>query len=132
MNKHAVRMVLFFTLLVFAIIFFFTIGIKTRAMDTPESPNNDISRTIVIVRRELETAKQLLMEKDKVLFEIYENNPFSESGHMAELELRRRYPKEYNRYIEAKGYLDDLYYSRFLMIANKDYRKEWQQWNSKK
>lgn len=121
MDKRAIRMVLFITLLIFSIVFFFAVGIKTRAMDIPERQNEDINRTIVIVRRELETAEKILMQKNKALFEIYKNNPFSESGHVAEIELRRYYPKEYNRYIEAKSYLDDLYYSRFLIIANRNY-----------
>lgn len=117
MTKRAIRFLFIILSLVGLIVLFFATGVRTKAMNS----EIDLNRTIMIVKRELETTENILIKKDKVLFEIYKNNPFSESGHMAELELRRRYSEEYNRYIEAKSYLDDLYYSRFLIIANKNY-----------
>lgn len=114
LTKRAIKFLFIILSLVGLILLFFATSVRTKAMNS----EIDLNRTIMIVKRELETAENILIKKDKVLFEIYKNNPFSESGHMAELELRRRYPEEYSRYIEAKSYLDDLYYSRFLIIAN--------------
>ncbi|MBR4266501.1 MAG: hypothetical protein IKQ46_10655 [Bacteroidales bacterium] len=113
MEKRGIRVVMYVAAIVLFIILVFAAGVITRA-----TRGSGFNQTILIVKSELETAEKLLIEKDRELFETYKNNPFSENGHEAEKLLRERYPMEYGRYVEAKGYLDDLYYTKFMVVTN--------------
>ena len=101
-----------FAIALVVIIVMLFIGSVT-AMDTPL-----INKRIVSAQQALRIAENELSIKNMSLFLIYKNNPFSENGNQAELELREKYPEEYRRYIEAKTKLDDLKYMQFMIFAN--------------
>lgn len=80
--------------------------------------NDNIDSKIRHAQVILAQAQKELSEKDPEKFFIYTQNPFSVDGHLAELELREKYPAEYSRYISAKLDLDDLLYLQFVIMAN--------------
>lgn len=82
-----------------------------------------INKQITMAQIKLQIAEQELANKDHILFELYKNNPFDSEGHGAEIKLRMMYPVEYRRYIDAKINLDDLLYTRFLMMVNTEEKK---------
>lgn len=109
--KKEIQFLGFAIALVVIIVMLFICSVS--AMDTPL-----INQRIVSAQQELRIAENELSIKNTALFLIYKNNPFSENGHQAELELREKYPEEYRRYIEAKTKLDDLKYMQFMVFAN--------------
>ena len=88
------------------------------AMDTPL-----INQRIIAAQKEVVMIENEFIAKDMTLFIKYKQNPFSDEGHQAELELREKYPDVYHRYIEAKTKLDDLKYMQFMIFANSEYDK---------
>jgi uncharacterized protein YxeA len=109
--KKEVQFLGFIFAVVIIIVMLFIGSVK--AMDTPL-----INQRIVAAQKEVVMIENEFMEKDMSLFMIYKQNPFSEEGHQAELELREKYPDVYHRYIEAKTKLDDLKYMQFMIFAN--------------
>lgn len=107
-----------FAIALVVIIVMLFIGSVT-AMDAPL-----INQRIVAAQQELIMAENELLAKDMTLFIVYKQNPFSDEGHQAELELREKYPDVYHRYIEAKTKLDDLKYMQFMIFANAEHDKE--------
>ena len=89
------------------------------AMDTPL-----INQRIIAAQKEVVMIENEFLAKDMALFITYKQNPFSEDGHQAELQLREKYPDVYHRYIEAKTKLDDLKYMQFMIFANAEHDKE--------
>lgn len=91
---------------------------SVRAMDMPL-----INQRIIAAQKEVVMIENEFLAKDMELFIKYKQNPFSEDGHQAELELREKYPDVYHRYIEAKTKLDDLKYMQFMIFANAEHDK---------
>lgn len=112
MTRKTVKLLgMIWALLILIILIF--IG-SVRAMDTPKS----IDQQIIAAQKILVDAEYRLSCRDREKFFVYKQNPFSVDGHLAELELRKKYPEEYSKYIAAKLDLDDLLYLRFIIVAN--------------
>lgn len=79
-----------------------------------------INERIAVAQKELQASEHELFIRDPHLFSIYRNSPLDSEGHGAEIKLRMLYPIEYKRYIDAKINLDDLMYTKFLMLVNRD------------
>lgn len=98
--------------IVLLVVLMFLISVK--GLNTQE-----IEQEICIAEITLSMARQDLANRDRELYRRYVEQPYSIDGHIAELELREKYPAEYSRYIQAKAELDDLHYQKYLMFVNK-------------
>ena len=115
--KKEIQFLGFVIALVVIIVMLF-IGSVT-AIDTIE-----INHKIYVAKITLNIAKEELKYINPELFNRYIQHPYSIDGHLAEMELREKYPIEYARYIQARIALDDLQYEKFLMFANAEHDKE--------
>ena len=117
MTRKTVKTLAMIWAIVLLIVLLFIVSVK--GMDTPL-----INQRIVTAQKELVMVENEFLAKDMTLFIVYKQNPFSEEGHQAEIELREKYPDVYHRYIEAKTKLDDLKYMQFMIFANAECDKE--------